>query len=338
MKKNYIIVDFKVESTWEFGREFCKYSNYNWKIDGYNNCGIITGKFTEVKRYILYFLIGIKYFLIRRRIGTMLSYQQFYGIIFAWFSRIFHTRKLCKMVIMTFIYKPKKGLIGKLYNWFIKYAVESIYIDKIICFSKSECQLYKQHFRTDEDKFIATSLGKKAHGFSIEESEEEYILSAGRSNRDYDFLIKTFEDTDYNLKIVADILTTQMKNISSKRIQIYDHTFGKDYFDILRHSRIVVLPLDNPNISSGQLVLLQAMEMGIPVVICGSNVMDEYIEDGYNGFIVEKDEQKLLKLVEQIWSDKGTYSKVSENAKRFYKEHGSVQAMAKNIAAIVDKV
>ena len=341
MKKNYIVVDFVPDNKWVFGENFIQTVsdkvNGKWIIDGYNACGKQQTVFTQIKRYLNYFLIGFKYFWMRKQVNIMLSYQQFYGIIMAYFCALFHVKKTFKLVVMTFIYNPKSGFVGKIYDKFVRTAVESEYIDQIICFSKVECEAYKKYFRKSQDKFTSTLLGKGSHGMKSAETND-YIVSAGRSNRDYEFLVETLKNTDYQVKIISDCVASNVKNNLPSNIQVLDNTFGKEYLDVLVHAKCVVIPLLNESISSGQLVLIQAMEAGVPVIVLGTKALDEYVKDGKNGFLLNKDKRELLDTLERLYSDNEIYDEVSANAMKYYYKNHTVEAMAKNIAGIVNNM
>lgn len=341
MKKNYIAVDFIPDHNWVFGKcfkESVSDKTAEWIIDGHDNCGKRKNKLSEVIRYSKYFAVGLKYFIIRKNVNMLLAYQQFYGIIFAYLCNLFHVKKSFKLVVMTFIYNPKNGKIGKVYDKFIRYAVESDYIDKIICFSKTECEEYKKYFNTNANKFTYTLLGKAGHRLSADVNESSYIVSAGRSNRDYKFLIESLKDTDYQVKIVSDTVPTELKNGLPSNIEVLENCFGKDYLEVLIHAKLVVIPLENEVISSGQLVLIQAMEAGIPVIVLGTKAMDDYIESGRNGFLLEKDKEALLDLVERLYGDKRYYESIANCARTAYSEKHTVEAMAGNIANIVAEI
>ena len=85
--------------------------------------------------------------------GIILCWQQFYGIALAFLFRLFKVRKRCKLVIMTFIFKPKSGFLGKLFKWFVYYSISSKYVDAIICTSKAEISLYAETFGVDASIF-----------------------------------------------------------------------------------------------------------------------------------------------------------------------------------------
>lgn len=90
------------------------------------------------KKKAKFFLFPLKVLRHRKEFGTILSYQQFYGLFFAFYSAIFHLKKHCHLIVTTFIYCPKQGWKGKLYAWFMRKAVNSPALDKIVCFSSSE--------------------------------------------------------------------------------------------------------------------------------------------------------------------------------------------------------
>lgn len=341
MKKNCIVVDFVPDSKWVFGENFIQMVsdeiNGKWIIDGYDACGKQQTIFDQIKRYFNYFWVGFKYFRIRNEVNVILSYQQFYGIIMAYFCALFHVKKSFKLVVMTFIYNPKSGFVGKIYDKFVRMAVESNYIDRIICFSKAECEEYKMYFNNAEDKFTSTLLGKGSHGLK-KTVVSDYIVSAGRSNRDYEFLINVLKDTDYQVKIICDCISDTIRNNLPSNIQILNNTFGNEYLDILVNAKCVVIPLFNENISSGQLVLIQAMEAGVPVIVLGTKALDEYIADGKNGFLLKKDKRQLLDTIEGLYSDEERYDEVSANAMKYYYENHTVEAMARSIAGIVNNI
>lgn len=62
----------------------------------------------------------------------------------------------------------------------------------------------------------------------------------------------------------------------------------------------VILPLDDENISSGQLVILQAIMLGKPAIVTRNRTVTDYIIDGYNGYVIEKNEESLIKMIKKL--------------------------------------
>jgi glycosyltransferase involved in cell wall biosynthesis len=236
---------------------------------------------------------------------------------------------------MTFIYKPKNGVIGRIYYKFMNYIVQSKYIDSFICFSKNECEYYTNLFNVQEDKFKFCTLGIddiKINNSKI--ANQKNIISCGRSNRDYNFLYNALKQTDYKLDIISD----ECKLESYKNITIYNNVGVQDFLEMLDKSYIVVIPLLDENISSGQLVILQAMQLGKPVICTKSNTVTDYIIDGENGFIIEKDEKKLIELIEKLYEDEELYNKISLKQKEIFEKSYSMGALGDQVASIINKI
>ena len=213
----------------------------------------------------------------------------------------------------------------------MQYTVQSKYIDRIICFSQNECVYYSKLFNIPEEKIKFCRLGiENIKTSSIENKEEKRILSCGRSNRDFEFLYDTLKKTDYNLDIISD--GCKLKN--TKNISIYNNIYGQQYYDMLAKSYIVVMPLKDKNISSGQFVILQAMQLGKPVICTESNTATDYIQNGVNGFMIEKSETKLLETINKLFNDSKLYQTISMQAKKYFEENYSIESLGKQVGNI----
>lgn len=232
---------------------------------------------------------------------------------------------------MTFIYKPKRGKVGKIYDKYMRYIVTSKYIDKFICFSSAECNYYKTLFGID--KFVYVPLGIEPLDISDDEiCDDGYIFSTGRSNRDYDFLIESLANTDNKVRIACG-LWQYVKQLPANVTLLHD-CYGKAMAMEMAHCNCVAIPLKDLNISSGQLVILQAMQLGKPIIVTNSHGVTDYITDGDNGLLMEKTQASILGCLERISKD-GEYKRMSENAKvTFLKKH-SLKAMAENILNVM---
>ena len=91
-----------------------------------------TGAFSELRRYCKYFAVAFRYFCGRKKYDTIIGWQQFYTLIFVFYSSIFHTKKQNKIVALNFTYKEKHGKLGKVYKWFMKKCLDLKYLDYMI--------------------------------------------------------------------------------------------------------------------------------------------------------------------------------------------------------------
>ena len=222
---NVLLIDSDYEEAKDFVKGLEEATNDKWDVALYEN-----NKVYGIKRYLKFFTVAWNIFCKRKNFKgkTVLCWQQFYGIALSFFCRLFKVTKNFNIVIMTFIYKPKSGIAGKLYYKFVKYAVKSKYVDAIICTSKQEIKLYTEIFKMSEDKFSFVKWGAVEYipeEFDDEElKKKNYLFSTGRSNRDYNFLMEAIRDTKYNLLIACDTI----EKVKESNIEVRDDLFGRD--------------------------------------------------------------------------------------------------------------
>lgn len=329
IEKNIILADNSEDRIKEFKEGLEKETKMSWNV-----CINVSNKlrkniFDEIIRYIKYFLFPLKIFFSRKQINNIIAWQQFYGIIYAFYCNIFKVKKTSSLTIMTFIYKPKKKL-GKLYFKFIKFAIDNKYVDNIIVFSNNEREYYSKIFEMPKEKFIFENLGINKIKIEQEYDNKGYILAPGRSNRDYKFLIETMKNEKYDIRIICDTLPNEKYG----NIQVYNNVMGNKYFAMLQKADCVIIPLEDKNISSGQLVLLQAMQLRKPIIVTNAEWIKDYIIDGYNGFIINKNKDELMKALEKL-KNKEIYDTIANNAYMEYVEKYSLLKLGENIGKII---
>lgn len=98
---------------------------------------------------------------------------------------------------------------------------------------------------------------------------------------------------------------------------------------------IVTIPLMNLDISAGQLVILQAMLLGKPVICTMSNGIKDYVVDGETGILVRNDKEEWQKAVKRLYDDVEFYEEMCRKAKQAYQEHFTEKVMYERIAEMV---
>lgn len=333
-RKNIVIIDFKQIENWEFIHALEDATAEKWEVDG-TTANVYHGSaLKNLVRMALYFIFPFKIFLKRKQFKNIIAWQQFLGINLAFYSRLFHVKKSYNLVVDTFIYKKKDGFIGRIYHTYMRYVVTSKYIDKFICFSQKECDYYSNLFNLPQSKFAFAPLGIETYENIISE-QGEYIFSSGRSNRDFDFLIDALKDTDYTVKIACDSYSTSKQH---ENIHIYHNCFGSDMMSMLAKCFCVVIPLKDEHISAGQLVILQAMQMGKPVIVTQSDGITDYLLHGKNGFIIHKTKEDLLQTIDRLRNDKDLYNSVSEFSKQYFLDHHTDTALGKKFGEIINSL
>ncbi len=311
-KKKLIIVGNEVPRDWEFQSGIQDATGCPWHV---KQC--ITNKYgglAKVTRYFKYFLLPIQVFIQRGRYSDILSRDQVFGLVLAFYCRLCHVKSAPAIHVMTFIYKRKRGWVGKVYEWFVKMAVSSRYVRHIFVFGKSEIDYYAELFGINRDLFTAEILGIKDSGAEfplLGEFPSSFYAAAGRSNRDYGFIRSAWPQDQDPIYIISDM----EKADDTSNIRYKKNCFGDEYLGILAHSRAVIVPLADAHISSGQLVVLHAAMVGKPVIITRNDTVSDYVEEGVNGLIIEKTMRALEEALKKL-EDQGLYDRMCADARR----------------------
>ena len=322
-KGNMIVVDYDIPEDWEFHKALEDTTGEKWDIykaiSNRNHGSIVQ----NMIRYAKYFLVPLKLAMKRKCYQKVLAWQQFYGLILAFYFRLFRIKNFPDIVVMTFIYKPKKSFIGKIYEKFIRYIVTSDCIKYIVVFSKSEKESYTELFGVPETKFVPEVLGLEDLTKNIPgQKPDHYYLAAGRSNRDYDFLTEAWKNRKEPLRIICD--TLKIKH--SKNIMCLANCYDNQYYKELSRCYAVVVPLENMQVSSGQLVIIQAMMYGKPVIVTRNDTVSDYITDGKDGFVIDKTQDQLDMVIELL-KNKDFYEQMAKSGRDSYETKFSLYAM-----------
>lgn len=327
---NAVLVDFELKKDWKFPKVLESMSSDKWTVVDCQTNQYYGQMIKTLFRYVLYFVFPLKIVLNRSRWNIIIAWQQFYGINFAFWCRLFHLKKKNKLIVMTFIYKKKAGLMGRLYHKYMSFAVRSKYIDKIICFSKGESLYYPEVFGVDNSKFIYVPVGI-APLKDVETSDEGYIFATGRSNRDYDFLMNVLKDTGYQCQIACDTLSDSQTGGGTI---ILSNCHGEEMIKRMARAHCVVIPLKDVKVSSGQLVILQAMSLGKPVICTDADGIRDYATED-TAIMVHNDVDSWREAIVSLYEEKKRYNCMSESAMELFEKNFTDVAMFNNIAKII---
>lgn len=290
--------------------------------------------YSKMIRQIIYIIYPLGLISVVRKFDYVIAWQQFYGISLAFWFRLLGIRKSFKLTVCTFIYNPKKGVFGKLYYAYIKYCLDSGYIDHIICFSRDECNRYSKLFHVGKEMFFFVPLNITSLKNDYLNIDDDFFLSVGRSNRNNDLLVSVAKKIGIKCKIACDNYT---HSSLPSNVELYHDLFGEEMIKIMARCKCVIVLLYNPDISSGQLVVLRAFSLGKPVIVTRSKgLSDDYVDDGINGIVINNTEEELIMAIEKV-CDKNNYSRMCDAAFHLYKMKYSSDLMFQRIAEIAQQ-
>lgn len=335
-KKNIILADCVAAEVETFREGLEESTGLKFSIESFINNKGHGSKLKQLGRYARYFTVPFKVFLHRKEYGVIVGWQQFYANLFAFYCRLFCTKKVNLLVSCNFTYKSKGGVIGKVYYRFMKYALANRYVDYLHVPSHKYAERCCYELNIPLSKFIVTTFGIPDEWNIWKSSEapcKSYVLSIGRSNRDFDFLLKVWaSDLLKKIKLVIISDTYKPSLPVPHNAVIYDNITGAASKPWIAHCEMMMLPIDDGNIASGDTVLLSGMQMEKVVVITKPSTLAEmYIHNGIDGFAAEKDVDSFAELVCSLMKDENLRCKIGRQARQSYLEHFSRHSLGVQI-------
>lgn len=193
------------------------------------------------------------------------------------------------------IFNLKDSLRHKLVIFMWRLAVKKI--DKLIVMSGSERDYLAEVFHAKEHQLKTIPFYTEEADF-IGPNPEGYIFAAGRMERDFITLLQALQQSNLKAVIVADESQSEiLEPLKPSNVKIYYNIPKQEYLQLLEQSRMVVVPLYKGAASRGQVVILEAMKYGKPVVCSKVAGTVDYIEDGKTGLLVEPESTSQMRSV-----------------------------------------
>lgn len=128
-------------------------------------------------------------------------------------------------------------------------------------------------------------------------SGDGYILAAGYTRRDYDTLLRAAPLIPAPIRILCG-RADRPRGPLPANVTVRADVPWEEYVQILRRCDLVALPLQETARATGQVVLLEAMAFGKPVVATRAAGTLDYVRDRINGLLVAPgDAQGLARAV-----------------------------------------
>jgi len=291
------------------------------------------GMLGDLKRYFHYFSAPIYYVLFRRKFNYIIAWQQFYALIFCFYSNVFKLKKTNTVIACNFTYK-EKAKFKKLYYWFMKKCLEGDYLDYLHVPSREYADQISIDFGFDRKKIIVAPYGildeyEQLKKLSVPKGlkKDEYIVSIGRSNRDYDFLIDAWKNIEYKLVLISDVYK---KKTDNPNVIIRNDIGGDEQYSWIVNSKAIIIPIAEEKIASGDTVLLRAMSLKkIVIVTKPSTLAEMYIENGVNGISVEKNKKQFQRVINDLLN--GAFANIGGQAREDFLQNYSREALGERI-------
>jgi len=171
-----------------------------------------------------------------------------------------------------------------------------------------------------------------------EDAETPFLLAMGSAGRDYPTLISAVDRLGIPTTIVtrkADIAHLPR----SPHVTFLSGLSERDCLELLARARICVTPIANQETASGQITVINAMQLGVPVIATRCPGTDGYVEDGRTGLCVEPfDIEDMTAAIERLWSYADLRARFAERGRAEALARFSDEAAAAKLRALICEV
>ncbi len=339
-KRVLLLTDWVVKNNdWSFLRELLALG-YQAEAVGVD----ITRKYgSRVKKVILlwsgYVLLGLKGFLRRKDFDVVIAYQGVAGLFYSFFRQLFLNQQP-ELILMGFFYKKRHNkFYASLRYYFTRAALAGV--DKVVCLSTIEADHYNEYFKCQQKKFFCVPLSVNVERYEKFRNgafeSKNYILTAGSSNRDYKTFFEAIAGIDRKVVVFAKKYNVAGLKIPENVEMIYD-VYGDAFLTYIKEASFVVVPLEDADVSSGILVLLESMALGKAVVISDAWCVSDYVEDGKTAVISKiRDAGDLRKKIESLLDNQDEAERLGRAAQEKVMNHFAARNMALGVSELVER-
>jgi glycosyltransferase involved in cell wall biosynthesis len=189
-------------------------------------------------------------------------------------------------------------------------------VHRVIVSSSAEIRHYQQVFGWPEHKvqFVPFHTDPDL----IKEcapGQEDFVLAAGRTFRDYDTLLKAVSGTSIRLLIVGGAGSRAAFG-GQANVSVMENIPQGELNALMRAARVIVIPLEDRAISTGQSVLLHAMGIGKAVVATRTTGTVDYVEHMVDGILVPPRDADALRTALLCMEDDQLRTRLGEAARK----------------------
>lgn len=239
------------------------------------------------------------------------------------YQRIFKKQQTLVFIMGLFSKRINYPFFLKIHKLLINLLIKSV--DNLVFLGKGEFTFATQNYKSS-NKFnflpfsVDTNFWKNTNTYSS--NNEEILFIGNDGNRNTQILSRIPSKLpQYQFKYLTSI--KELTSVNERNLEIlkgkwsentYSDTEIKDFY---QNAKLVILPLKNTYQPSGQSVALQAMSLGIPVVI--SQTKGFWDPDIFNHneniiFIEENSETAWVNSIQAIYNNDELLQKLSKNA------------------------
>ncbi|NJO36347.1 MAG: glycosyltransferase [Rhizobiales bacterium] len=165
-----------------------------------------------------------------------------------------------------------------------------------------------------------------------------YYFTGGFTNRDYRPVIEAFRGLDQRLIIVCsrsndDVVDAELPS----NVQVYRDITFPEFELLLSASKAVIIPLRHDSGAAGHSVLVRSMRNGKIVIANAFRIMDNYVDNGIDGVLLEDMAVELRPTLLAIEADAERFAPIRRAALERFKRDYSQEALERRMSHLIQE-
>jgi glycosyltransferase involved in cell wall biosynthesis len=214
-------------------------------------------------------------------------------------------------------------------------------VSRVVVFTPSEVEQYSRVLSLPPEAISYCPHGwfdpmrwyvpRENHKLEAVTENGKFILTSGRSYRDYETLARAVEGTDVCVKVSGRPFNMAGINLpkNMEAMGWLDYRVLQDY---IYESSFYVVPLQNISFAGGDSSLLAAMSFGKAVVATRAPSTETYLEHGQTGLLVEPgDVEGMREAILHLWQNPDEAKRMGKEARRRFEENHTMDKLAQRV-------
>jgi len=278
--------------------------------------GPVGNKLTSLSKNLSEFYAPLLALMRRKRFDVVISWSMRTGVCYGILKHIFHMQRLPLHIIQDFhVDLSQTRWFYRFRLFLLKLAIPGI--DYFFCTSTEEEEIYSQMFNIPREHIIFLPLVESSSTFKEpSRPPKDYIFSFGKSDRDYDTLVRAAASLNIKTYILSNKYHPKMPVPENVTI-IREHISGKELFDWIASGRVVVLSVKDYRVSAAQISMLEVMALARPLVITENMATKEYAVHKQTAMFFEAgNDRDLASCIQYLWNNREAAEQMGYQARQ----------------------
>jgi len=213
---------------------------------------------------------------------------------------------------------------------------------KLIIHSTKERDRYATAFGLDKDQLIFVPLQRgdlaRIEVDGLEIPGQEYAIAMGSAGRDYKTLVEAMSSLDFNLLLIAKDSSVQGIDLP-ENVDLRSGLTLEECLVLAKNAEFMVVPIGELENASGQVTVVSAMQLGLPIIATRCPGTVDYLTDQKDALMVEPfDVSAMRAAIQEVHTNKGLASSLGERARKTWKKAFSDEVAGTNLANVLRTV